>query len=254
MRKRTKRLVNTILLAIFLVLLRIYYIHITSSETTMRNERDLSPVTLNADCSQEAKNVRNPTSRRREDLLKELLAETVIWPRSDENETNDRILNQIRFAEEYARLGGNTATSMKIILRVGVFGFQDWIEGQQRFVEDSCPIYNCYLTSDVERYARTADALLIGQFYNSTLRRYMPKPPHQIWILRHHESAIHSRVEPDLLRDLLNWTATYRRDSTLAKPYFKFAATRPTVNVGAPPVNYAEGLFSRRWSTMQTLC
>jgi hypothetical protein len=41
----------------------------------------------------------------------------------------------------------------------------------------------------------------------------------QIWIVRHHESPRQNLVAPSALSNLVNWTITYRRDSTIQLPY-----------------------------------
>jgi hypothetical protein len=41
----------------------------------------------------------------------------------------------------------------------------------------------------------------------------------QIWIVRHHESPREHIVDPFYLKNLVNWTITYRRDATIQVPY-----------------------------------
>ena len=176
-----------------------------------------------------------------------------IWPRT--NETNDRIQSQLDYADVYrklrdgveyrrwkARAGGpplSSNSTMKYILRVGDFNWEDWLEGQKRFVDDKCPIADCWLTSDEGR-SKTADALLISLFKFSMRPRYLPKPAHQIWIVQHKESPWHNRIEPRSLRGLVNWTATYRRDSTIVLPY-QWYTNVPGGKPPSPEVNFAVG-------------
>lgn len=68
----------------------------------------------------------------------------------------------------------------KIILRAGKFNFYDWVEGRGRFVANRCPIADCLLTSDTERYKTSADALVISEMNWSRLQQHLPKPRHQV--------------------------------------------------------------------------
>ena len=210
--------------------------------------------------------------------LQRLLTQHRVWP-LDDNETDDRIMNQNAVAAAYRTVledaagrrdddvdGGNSSSiagggnvesrnvRSKVVLRVGHYNFLDlgWIDGRRRFVDDRCPIDACWLTSN-ESLAPTADALLISEFDDGVRPRYLPKPTGQIWIAQHLESPRHNRIDTSALRGLVNWTATYRRDSTIPLPYFKFVAatgTRSTTSASADDaknrsstdtVNYAEG-------------
>jgi hypothetical protein len=53
------------------------------------------------------------------------------------------------------------------------------------FVQLNCPVKECFLTSDTEKKKLTADALLISQIGSHSVKTYLPKPAHQIWIARH---------------------------------------------------------------------
>jgi len=81
------------------------------------------------------------------------------------------------------------------VLRVGDFNFEQWIAGQRQFLLDKCPIVDCFLTNN-QSLASTADALVISEFSQSSRRRYLPKPPGQIWIAQHWESPLHNRIDP----------------------------------------------------------
>jgi len=72
-----------------------------------------------------------------------------------------------------------------VILRVGNFNWEDWVEGDQKFVQNKCPVKECFLTSDTANKNRTADALIISQIDSNSVKHYLPKPGHQIWIVRH---------------------------------------------------------------------
>jgi len=165
----------------------------------------------------------------------------LVWPRNDMDDHNDRIASQIDVMNVYARQKRNR--KLKIILRVGNFNFEHWLAGKEQFVRDGCPIVDCWLTNNRSQ-ARDADALLISEFRHSSRQLYLPKPRHQIWIAQHYESPLHNRIDPESVRGLINWTASYRHDSTVAFRYDKMVPgvqATAAVTSGERSVNYAAG-------------
>jgi len=146
----------------------------------------------------------------------------MVWPRTV-NETDDRILSQIRFMEHYGTLPANR--TMKHILHVGHFNFENVRDGQYEFVSAKCPVQECSITSN-ESLSDFVDVLLISEMSYFNYLQYLPKPAHQLWIAQHWESAMHDRIHTWLVRRYINWTVSYRRDSTLGISYGKFARVR----------------------------
>lgn len=140
----------------------------------------------------------------------------------------------------------NNATGSKVILRVGNFNFNHlaWKDGSAHLQQINCPVTNCHFTSNLSNF-RTADALVISQFHNKELDYFSPKPRHQVWVAQHLEPPYHNRLNPKLLNGLVNWTATYRRDSTIALPYgiWQMLDASPDDNLGRQ--NYAEGRLKK---------
>jgi len=162
----------------------------------------------------------------------------LVWPRNDVDDDDDRILSQIDVVNFYARQ--KRKRKLKIILRVGNFNFENWVAGQEQFVRDACPIVDCWMTKDKSQ-ARDADALLISEFSESDRHLYLPKPHRQIWIAQHWESPLHNRIDPKAVRGLINWTASYRHDSTVSFRYGKMVAAAASSTPGGGSVNYAAG-------------
>jgi len=153
-----------------------------------------------------------------------------VWPRK--NDDNDRIMSQIDAMNVYARHQKRNRT-LKVILLVGKYNFRRYATGQEQF--SKCPIVDCWLTRNVSQ-APDADALLISEFHYSDRSLYLPKPRRQIWIAQHMESPRHNRINPRSLRGLINWTASYRRDSTIVFRYDMMVPGVPTnaTNFSAP--------------------
>jgi len=164
----------------------------------------------------------------------------LVWPHDDD--IDDRILSQIDVMNVYAQQ--KRKRKLKVILRVGKFNVDkiNWFAGQESFVRDKCPIVDCWNTDD-QSQARKADALLISEFRSSSRRRYLPKPRGQIWIAQHREPPIHNRIDPRSVRGLINWTATYRRDSTIPMPVRKMApnVSLTATTTSSESLNYAAG-------------
>jgi len=162
----------------------------------------------------------------------------LVWPKTF-NETNDRIQVQLRFMEYYGSLPANR--TIKHILRVGTFNFWGVRDGQYHFVEGKCPIQECSIMSHGS--SQLADVLLISEMrlFHFSFFHYLPKPHHQLWIVQHWESALkNDRINTWLLRRHVNWTVSYRRDSTIAVSYGKYAR-KTNVNSSEQIVDYSGG-------------
>ena len=160
-----------------------------------------------------------------------------IWPRSDVDDDDDRVLSQIDAMNVYAQQKHNR--TLKTILIVGNFNINNWKAGQEQFVHHGCPIVDCWLTNN-QSLAGDADALLITEFYDSSRHLYLPKPRRQIWIVQHRESPLRDHIDPYSVRGLINWTASYRRDSTVVFPYGKMVRR----NEATAAVTSREGSFN----------
>lgn len=139
----------------------------------------------------------------------------------------ERVVWQNHFAAEYAAQkstshvsDGGYVLAPKVILRVGNFNFYDWLEGNEQFKVDQCPVSQCLLSTNYSYYQQTADALLISEINRNTVKKYLPKPSHQIWIAQHLEAPYLNRIDTMSVRRLINWTASYRLDSTIYYPFY----------------------------------
>ncbi|XP_067669553.1 glycoprotein 3-alpha-L-fucosyltransferase A-like [Haliotis asinina] len=90
-------------------------------------------------------------------------------------------------------------------------------EGKQTFIDHQCPVQNCKLV-DKSTSEKRIDAILFGQDIG-WLQEYESKyrHPDSVWIFFALESPM-ATGKFDFVRQL-NWTATYRRDSTMVAPY-----------------------------------
>jgi len=103
------------------------------------------------------------------------------------------------------------------------------------FIDEECPVNACNLTTE-ERYASTAELRLLQGDTSFDDSRLLDKPPGQIWVLWLLESA--ENTQPfEHSENKINWTATYRWDSTIVTPYGKFVpfSERPGSNNASYP-------------------
>lgn len=153
---------------------------------------------------------------------------------------DDRIEAQIAFRPniDFISLPAKT-----ILLQSGVYswGVQ---AGQQQFITDKCLVNNCLLEEgpvDGKVYdARLFKEIEINQFLLPRFLTETPRHPDQVWILFGLESP---EVTPsyEQLNHVINWTATYRWDSTIVAPYDKWVRFDNISSLSKPKKNYADG-------------
>lgn len=90
--------------------------------------------------------------------------------------------------------------------------------GTLMFAKEQCPVRACNISTDL-RDENTAQLRLLQA--NADLSVVGTKPPGQIWAIWILESPANT-VDYGGPADLINWTATYRWDSTIVTPYAKF--------------------------------
>ncbi|XP_067928054.1 glycoprotein 3-alpha-L-fucosyltransferase A-like isoform X2 [Watersipora subatra] len=153
----------------------------------------------------------------------------LIWP-DPSIQFDDRIISQMTYGSVEA-----SETKPKEILVYS--GQRDgMMEGRSSFISQQCPVTNCMLT--YSRSASTTADVILWQDHVS-----LPggkRPPGQIWMVFFLESPYHT---PGLthLDGKVNWTATYRRDSTIVAPYERFTLFNSSVEELPLAKNYAIG-------------
>lgn len=146
-----------------------------------------------------------------------------VWPASD-NDLMDRIQSQDEYSRTYKKW--RDARGGFLILKVVyVFGYLylGKFDGDQTPFRN-CPIAHCIATRN-QSAMRTADAVLITTYGNkkgtatskavtgNTILGH--KPRHQIWIAYNFQPPKKDYIDVSLLRNRVNWTMSYRRDSTI---------------------------------------
>ncbi len=156
-----------------------------------------------------------------------------LWP-SGTGKTDDRILRQIQFAPLSLNRSSCEKPQRPEKRILAYYGLPDGVErGNGYFRREKCAVTDCAVT-DNHQELHTADAIL---FQNGIQLPSVRKPTGQVWVLYLLESPMHTQGLQDF-RGLINWTATYRRDSTLVTPYAKYVSfPEPRIR---SEINYAE--------------
>ncbi|KAH8026071.1 hypothetical protein HPB51_015420 [Rhipicephalus microplus] len=137
-----------------------------------------------------------------------------LWPHED---SGDRIEQQLMFVpEDYKR---NNTRIKKILLMRGLGGWGDLPRGRAVFLRDKCPVDTCEIVTSQDE-APDADAVLFKDRFVAPKYR---RPWNQVWILYLLECPYHTQSFINI-KNIFNWTATYRHDSDIVAPYEKFVS------------------------------
>ncbi|GIY35015.1 glycoprotein 3-alpha-L-fucosyltransferase A [Caerostris darwini] len=151
-----------------------------------------------------------------------------LWPEQD---SGDRIVEQLMYVPPNYTSSWNFSSASsaagttpkqklkKILLYFGKGGWNDLPLGRTVFLRDKCPVNTCELSISLKD-AEQADALF---FKDRFLWPFYKRQPHQVWILFLLECPLHTQAFKNL-KNVFNWTATYRHDSDLVAPYEKFVS------------------------------
>ena len=159
-----------------------------------------------------------------------------IWP-SPTEPWDDRIVQQLSYMPQRTPESIND-DRVRTILVYSSLGTTP--PGREKFLRDKCPIDKCTLTTDV-RWIAEADAIVFPYDPGVEVRSWPRRPPHQIWVLSLLESPLNL---PSIsgLSNQINWTATYRLDSTIVTPYGKFVPYGDKALLERPPPSMTQRL------------
>ena len=159
---------------------------------------------------------------------------SLVYP-SLEYYDDDRISRQLEFVAQSVagrKERGEAVSVKKILLN------DDWNTplGSTVFEEDKCAVRACELVRGMFELAK-ADVVLA----KSVPQLAAGRPLGQIWVLFMLESPVNTPHFGGSYRGLVNWTATYRHDSTIVAPYEKFVPLNDSLLVRNPVKNFARG-------------
>ncbi|KAH8242317.1 hypothetical protein KR032_000342 [Drosophila birchii] len=147
---------------------------------------------------------------------------------------SDRITNQLMYVpHNYEQI--KASGKLKTILLFNGLGPWNVKKGRDVFLKAKCPVDTCELTANRDLVS-TADMILYKDHYIPTgIRR--PSNSKQVSMLYYLECPYHTQNVK--VPDAINWTATYRRDSTIVAPYEKWQYYDTKVQQQEQDQNYA---------------
>lgn len=160
----------------------------------------------------------------------------IIW----KAEVGDRIYAQLNFKPKF-----NTSLPPKrIMVEDGTAGWNIQ-PGNHVFMQEECNIKHCEIVDNPPQGggidARMFKEIELGSHRIQALSKTVPRHSEQIWIMFALESPMAS---PDYsgVDHVINWTATYRPDSTIVTPYDKWLPFENSrVESMTPARNFAKG-------------
>ena len=152
--------------------------------------------------------------------------------------SDDRIQKQLKFVAESIRRQEKRGESVPVKKILIYSGTSSWHipRGSVLFKEQKCTVQACELVDDRSKL-KEADVVL---FQHSPHVGTVTRPTNQIWALFVLESPYHSPSFTNS-RNLFNWTATYRHDSTIVAPYEKYVPLNASLLTRNPIKNFASG-------------
>ena len=124
---------------------------------------------------------------------------------------SDRILEQLAYVPPPPAGANVTSEPLTILIWQGLasWGGIKPREGREVFERESCPVSNCLLTGD-QRKLDSSDLVIFRERVPQ-----MKKKVGQLWMIFNLESPANSQFSGEEC----DWTASYRRDSTIVAPY-----------------------------------
>lgn len=124
---------------------------------------------------------------------------------------SDRILEQLAYVPPPPASANVTSEPLTILIWQGLasWGGIKPREGREVFERESCPVANCLLTGD-QRKLDSSDLVIFREHVPQ-----MKKKVGQLWMIFNLESPANSQFSGEEC----DWTASYRRDSTIVAPY-----------------------------------
>jgi len=136
-----------------------------------------------------------------------------VWP--EEAPKEDRIPDQLMFVPDSVpnNQDDSEAPLKKILLWNGASSWGGLKPGRGVFLKEKCPVSSCVISSN-RADADNADLILYKDHFSMPT---IPRPLDQVWMLYLLECPLHTQTFRQ--KNVFNWTATYRTDSTVVAPY-----------------------------------
>ncbi|XP_055297148.1 glycoprotein 3-alpha-L-fucosyltransferase A-like [Sitodiplosis mosellana] len=150
-----------------------------------------------------------------------------------EDPGSDRIVNQMMFIPPNYDPSRRKEIMKTIYVPLGLPSWWRRKSGESAFVDLKCPVDACRITDDAKE-RKNADLVM---FNNDYIPSNETRPPKQLYAMYYTEPPVFTN---NLDRpDVINWTISYRYDSTIAVPYNKWLYYDPRIKQKEQDRNYA---------------
>jgi len=154
-----------------------------------------------------------------------------------EEAEGDRMLNQLLYVPPAKLLPNQESPDTplkKILLWNGASAWGNTKPGRGLFMKLKCPVSTCAISTK-RNDIKNADLVIFKD-------RFVPprydRPANQLWMMYMLECPMHTQFFKQ--KDVFNWTATYRSDSTLVAPYSRWEYYDENIKVLPVKKNFAE--------------
>lgn len=146
----------------------------------------------------------------------------------------DRITNQLMFVPPNYNAIEQSGAHKTILLHNGLDAWNIKEDGNAHFVQQECPVYTCDITTNPED-ADKADLVVFKDRYEPISAN---RSPNQVYAYYWRESPPYANIT-EAYNDVINWTATYRMDSTVVDPFKKWELYDRRTKQNEVPTNFA---------------
>lgn len=146
----------------------------------------------------------------------------------------DRITNQLMFVPPNYNAIEQSGAHKTILLHNGLDAWNIKEDGNAHFVQQECPVCTCDITTNPED-ADKADLVVFKDRYEPISAN---RSPNQVYAYYWRESPPYANIT-EAYNDVINWTATYRMDSTVVDPFKKWELYDRRTKQNEVPTNFA---------------
>jgi len=160
--------------------------------------------------------------------------QALIFP--EESIGHDRIADQLMFVPPLGSVPENQDDPSAPLKKILLWNGSGWGGFRPRrgvFLKERCPVSTCVISSS-RGDAADADLILFKDHFT---KPQTSRPSNQLWMIYLLECPMHTQIFKH--KNVFNWTATYRTDSTIVAPYERWQYYNENIKSRQLDRNYA---------------